>query len=209
LGVADAHFGEHLEALVVLLGPLEYFGTAKESFQELAVAAFFFVQHVLEVLHRLLLQVLLRGGKVDPSFESMRSQTCGVDIEDFLDDLTGALELLCVPQESGSAEKVLVRRLLFALVKLQHKCIDRLLIDVAAPLMIKNERNRRRELNFTALLDPRELTDSFSNASFVENAECLPESQNGVLTLAKLLQPSKTHQVRLTSNTFTVCLHCR
>lgn len=75
--------------------------------------------------------------EIEPAFEALCSNwSIWISFDQFLNDLTGALQLLCVPQESGSADKVLIWGHVLALFKLKLKHVDGFLVDVAATLMV-------------------------------------------------------------------------
>jgi hypothetical protein len=66
--------------------------------------------------------------------------------------------------------------------------VDSFLVNVAAFLVVVNQGDRGCERNLPAVLNAGQLTDGFSDASFVEDAECFPENEDRVLAFAKLLQ---------------------
>ena len=80
-----------------------------------------------------------------------------------------------MPQESAASEEIAITRHRLLLIQSDGECVDCLLVDVSAPLMVINEGHSRRKVNFSALLDPSQLTDRLGHWTFLEDAEGFPE----------------------------------
>lgn len=91
-----------------------------------------------------------------------------------------------MPEERCCSYEIAIVGHLLTLIHREHERINRRLVNIAATLVVENEGLGRSELNFAAILDACELTDSLINISFVENSVCLPEDKDGVLSLIQL-----------------------
>ena len=151
------------------------------------IASLFFIQHLLEVGECLLLQIFLPSAEVDPSLEGRGREASLIVFYDFIDDLSCSFELSRMPEESGSADQVLVTGVLLPFVESQDVRVNRLLVNVSASLMVVDECGGSCERALSSVLDPTKLTDSLRNAAFLEYAERLPECHDGVLSLVKFL----------------------
>lgn len=69
--IENCDLGESGQTLIVALGLLKNFCAAKQGLEVLLVAAVVFIEDLVEEAHRLLLQVLLHSGQVDPSAYSL------------------------------------------------------------------------------------------------------------------------------------------
>jgi len=93
-----------------------------------------------------------------------------------------------VPHERGCRYQVAVVRHFFALIHRQHKSVDGLLVDVSAPLVVKNQGLGRRKLDFTPILHPSQFSNRLVDIAFIEDAVSFPENEHRVLSFFNLLQ---------------------
>ena len=143
---------------------------------------------MLEENTSLVLQLLLVGTQVDPSFDALSlSGVVGAIVDEFLNDLASSFELLSMPQERGSAHQVFVGSHFLALVKLHVEGVDCFLVYVAAAFVVVNESECRREGNFAPILHAGEFAYGFGDAALVEDAERLPENEDWVLSFGEFL----------------------
>ena len=142
---------------------------------------------MLEEGHGFLLEVLLHRRQVDPSANSLSIKVGTVAFEDFVDDLSCPFELTDVPQECGCRYQITIIGHFLALVHRKNKSVDRLLVNISAPLVVEDERLRRSILDLTAVLHSGKLSDRFVYVTFVEDTEGFPENEGGILTFLKFL----------------------
>ena len=161
----------------------------------LVVSTLVLIKDSLEECHGLLLQILLHRGEVDPAADGLRVQVSRVRLEALVDDLTSFFELTIELQEGGCSYQIAVVRHFLPLVHCQHECVDSLLVDVTAAFMVENEGLGGCVLNFSAVLDPGQLSDGLIDVSFVEDSVRLPEDENGIGAFFHFLRTAQTSEI--------------
>lgn len=147
-----------------------------------------FFQSLFEVLKGFQLELLFGCWEKDPSLQANGisiTPTCSV--YDLLAVLTSSFELLNVPQEAGSNEKILVGGHFFSVVHFKIVSVNGFLIHISASLMIMNHRNGCCQWNFSTVLHPGQFSQRFRDIAFFEDTKRLPESEHWVLTLLELI----------------------
>ena len=77
-----------------------------------------------------------------------------------------------MPHERGRRYKVPIICHFFSFIHSEHKCVDRLLIDVTAALVVENECVSRCKLYFSFVLHSSEFSNSLIDVAFVDD-ECV------------------------------------
>ena len=92
-----------------------------------------------------------------------------------------------MPQECGCRYQITIVCHFLALIHRENERVDRLLVNISAPLVVEDERLRRSVLDLTAILHSGELSDCLVDVTFVEYSEGFPENEGGILTFLKFL----------------------
>ena len=100
-----------------------------------------------------------------------------------------------MPEEAGSRYQITIVCHLLALVHREHERIDRLLIDVAAPLVVKDQSLGRRILYLATILHARQLSDSLIDIAFIVDSVGFPEDKHWILAFVQLLISVLTKQI--------------
>lgn len=93
-----------------------------------------------------------------------------------------------MPQESCRLKQVSIASHFLFVLEHSLKCVDCFLVHVPAALVVVDKSNAARILNLSSVLNAGQLPDCLRYRAFVENAERLPEDQNGVLASFELLE---------------------
>mgnify|MGYP000141359631 CR=1 FL=1 len=172
-----------LKTLIVPLGFFEDFSAAQQCLQVLGVATLLFVEHLLEESHGLVLEIVLHCRQIDPAADSLSIEVQIVLLEALIDDLSCFFELANVPHKCRCRYQVAIVSHLFALVHRQHKCVNRLLVDISAPFVVEYECLSRCVLDLPPVLHSGKFANRLVDVTFVENSVAFPEYKYWVCTL--------------------------